>query len=205
MRAEVDRREKPLEVLVALGNLYFENGRYPDAIGWYGQAIALAEPGRRRYGALPQAVRAKAKASCPSAAPRAGAPRPGYAELSAAAEAREKRRDLAGAAACWRAALAPAVAARVQRANAYLLSGDPAKAIAEHEAALADAPDDPDALWFLGLALADSAQGDVARLERARSLWHRLEQVQPGGPHAAELPVARAELERRIATAMRGR
>ena len=32
MRAEIDRREKPLEFLVALGNLYFENGRYPDAI-----------------------------------------------------------------------------------------------------------------------------------------------------------------------------
>jgi tetratricopeptide (TPR) repeat protein len=206
MRAELDRREKPVEILVALGNLYFENGRYADAVGWYGQAIDVAEPGWKAYLALPASARAHAAAAAPGACPiavgsHASAAKPGFAALSAAAEARARRRDPAGAAVCWRAALAPSLIARIQRGNARLLAGDVRGAIADHETALARVPDDPDALWFLGLALAESAGGDRAKLERAGALWTRLERVSPGGPHAEELRAARAELARRLAAA----
>ena len=205
MRAELDRREKPLEILVALGNLYFENGRYPDAIEWYRQAIEMAEPAWKAYLALPVRVRAAARPRCPTAAIRAGAARPGYAELSAAAVARARDRDVGGAAGCWRQALVPAIAARVQRGNAYLLAGDPARAVAEQEAVLERFPDDPEALWFLGLAVAESAQGDPGKLARAGALWDRLEKLQPNGPHAQDLKAARAELARRTSEAGRAR
>src|SRR5574341_900317 len=54
MKAELAGREKPLEILLALGNLYYDNGRYLDAIDEYRQALALAEPGLASLEALPR-------------------------------------------------------------------------------------------------------------------------------------------------------
>jgi tetratricopeptide (TPR) repeat protein len=197
MKGELAKREKPLEVAVAIGNLYFQHARYEDAIGWYAQAIDIAEPGWKAYLALPAASRAGAPAPPKECAP---GPRREYAELSREAAARAKR-DPKGAAACWSIALAPSSSARIQRGNARLLTGDADGAIADHEAVLARVPDHPEALWYLGLALAESAEGDVAKLTRAGETWDRLEKVQPEGPFSNDLALARAELARRIAQA----
>lgn len=204
MKGRLASAPKSLEILLALGNLYYQERRYPDAIGWYDQAIALAEPVWKDYLSLPAGARAKepalrVKQACARTEAR------GFEALAKEARARARKKDSAGAAFCYRAALEPAVGARIQRANAKLLAGDAAAAVADHEAVLARIPDQPDALYFLGLALAETAEGDVGQLERARALWKRVAELQPGGPYSEDLKVATAEVERRIAAAQSSR
>ncbi len=200
MKGQLASAPKSLEILLALGNLYYEERRYPDAIGWYDQAVAIAEPVWKEYLALPAAVRAREPSPAVKEACRRSEAR-GFEPLVRAAEARARRKDGAGAAFCYRAALEPSIGARIQRANARLLAGDARGAIADHEAMLARIPDQPDAMYFLGLALAETADGNVGQLERARALWKRLGEVQPNGPYRDGLMMATAEVERRIAAA----
>jgi tetratricopeptide (TPR) repeat protein len=170
MKGQLASAPKSLEILLALGNLYYQERRYPDAIGWYDQAIALAEPVWRDYLALPASERAKEPAPAVKQACARTQAR-GFEPLANEARARATKKDSSGAAFCYRAALEPWISARIQRANAKLLAGDAAGAVADHEAVLARIPDQPDALYFLGLALAETAEGNVGQLERARALW----------------------------------
>ncbi|WP_049768501.1 lipopolysaccharide assembly protein LapB [Anaeromyxobacter sp. Fw109-5] len=202
MKGQLASAPKSLEILLALGNLYFQERRYPDAIGWYDQAVALAEPVWKDYLALPAAAREKEPAAAVKQACTRTEQR-GFEALAKEASARARKKDVAGAGYCYRAALEPSIGVRIQRANARLLGGDERGAIADHEALLARVPDQPDALYFLGLALAETARGDVAQLERARALWKRVAELQPNGPYADDLKLATAEVERRIAAARR--
>ncbi|WP_243338495.1 tetratricopeptide repeat protein [Anaeromyxobacter soli] len=204
MKGQLATAPKPLEILRALGDLYYQERRYADAIGWYDQAIAVAEPAWKDYLALPAAVRARepspaVKQECTRSEKR------GFEPLVRAAEARARRKDGAGAAFCYRAALEPSIGARIQRANAKLLAGDAPGAIADHEEVLARIPDQPDAMYFLGLALAETANGNIGQLERARALWKRVGEVQPNGPYTDGLMMATGEVERRIAAAQSAR
>jgi tetratricopeptide (TPR) repeat protein len=204
MKGKLASAPKSLEILLALGNLYYQERRYPDAIEWYDQAIALAEPVWKDYLALPPAAREKEPAAAVKQACTRTEQR-GFEALAKEASARARKKDAAGAGFCYRAALEPSIGARIQRANAKLLAGDERGAIADHEALLARIPDQPDALYFLGLALAETARGDVAQLERARALWKRVAELQPNGPYADDLKAATAEVERRIAAAQSAR
>jgi tetratricopeptide (TPR) repeat protein len=204
MKSRLASAPKSLEILLALGNLYFQERRYPDAIGWYDEAIALAEPVWKDYLTLPERAREKEPAPAVQQACARTEAR-GFEPLATEARTRARRKDLAGAGFCYRAALEPSIGARIQRANAKLLSGDAAGAVADHEAVLARIPDQPDALYFLGLALAETAKGNVLQLERARALWRRVAELQPNGPYAEDLKLATAEVERRIAAAQSSR
>jgi tetratricopeptide (TPR) repeat protein len=204
MKSRLATAPKSLEILLALGNLYFQERRYPDAIGWYDQAVALAEPVWKDYLALPESARRKEAAPAVKQACARTEAR-GFEPLAEEGRARARKKDPAGAAFCYRAALEPAIGARIQRGNAKLLADDAAGAIADHEAVLARIPDQPDALYFLGLALAETAKGDVGKLERARALWRRVAELQPNGPYSESLPLATAEVERRIAAAQSSR
>jgi tetratricopeptide (TPR) repeat protein len=204
MKSRLASAPKSLEILIALGNLYYQERRYPDAIGWYDQAIALAEPTWEDYLALPQGAREKAPAPAVLQACARTEAR-GFEPLATEARARARKKDLPGAGFCYRAALEPSIGARIQRANAKLLAGDVAGAVADHEAVLARIPDQPDALYFLGLALAETAEGNVVQLERARALWKRVAELQPNGPYAEDLKLATAEVERRIVAAQSSR
>src|ERR1700694_96380 len=44
LQGQLKDRPKPFEVLAALGNLYYENGRYLEAVDAFRQALALAAP-----------------------------------------------------------------------------------------------------------------------------------------------------------------
>src|SRR2546426_11884841 len=90
--AEVDRlkdqlKDKPksFEVLSALGNLYYENGRYLEAIDAYREAEALAAPAEARALALKK-KQVKPAADLPAECRRSG---PDYG-LSKIAEAAGK-------------------------------------------------------------------------------------------------------------------
>ncbi|HEY7726611.1 MAG TPA: hypothetical protein VH880_14845, partial [Anaeromyxobacteraceae bacterium] len=180
MKKEIASRPKTLEILVAFGNLYYENQRYLDAIDWYRQAGELGEPGWKRFLALPAAARggrpsAAARAACARTASRQ------HAELSREAEALERRGALADAAFCWRQALRPALDARARRGNAFLLAGNPDQAAAEHEENLRREPGYADSLYFLGAILAADEGAPKDRLERARDAFGRYRAAAPQG------------------------
>lgn len=195
MRKEIAARPGSVELMVALGNVLLANGRAQDAIGWYGQAIEATDPGWRRYLALP----AGARAAPPSAAARSRCSRSdarGYPRLAREAEALERAGARADAAFCWRAALETSLEAHVKRANAFLLAGNAAEALAEHEATLALDPRNRDALFYRGAILADQA-ADAAGFRRAEEALGRYLAVAPHGEHARAARDGMARMEER--------
>lgn len=195
MRKEIAARPGSVELMVALGNVLLANGRAQDAIGWYGQAIEATDPGWRRYLALP----AGARAAPPSAAARSRCSRSearGYLRLAREAEALERAGARADAAFCWRAALETSLEAHVKRANAFLLAGNAAEALAEHEATLALDPRNGDALFYRGAILADQA-ADAAGFRRAEEALGRYLAVAPHGEHARAARDGMARMEAR--------
>lgn len=195
MRKEIAARPGSVERMVALGDLLLANGRPGDAIGWYGQAVEATDPGWKRYLALP----GTARSARPSAAARSRCARRGsrgYPGLAREAEALEKEGARADAAFCWRQALEPSLEAHVKRANAFLLAGNAAEALAEHEATLVLAPRNGDALYYRGAILADQA-ADAAGFRRARGALGRYLAVAPHGEHARAARDGIARLEER--------
>jgi tetratricopeptide (TPR) repeat protein len=197
MKRELQGRAKPLEVLLALGDLYLEKQRYLDAIDWYRQAVTLAEPGFAKLDALPRPPSPGRVPEPVRTACRRG-PSRGFDALSAEAEAQARRGAATAAAYCWRQALDPALLARARRGYAFLLAGNPGQAASDEEWVLRRAPDLGEALFFQGGALAELAGEDMSLLRRARDSWQRVLQVEPANPNAQSIQKGIAELETRI-------
>jgi tetratricopeptide (TPR) repeat protein len=190
---------KTVEIMTALGDLYYEHQRLTDAVEWYDQAVEAAQPTWKVYLALPEPARA---AGAPAGVQDrcARGPARGHAELAAEGRALSAKGDRPGAAACFRAALEPAVLAEVHRANAWFLEGHARRAIAGQEGVLARVPGHPEASYFLALFLADTAGDDVAQLRRARGLLDDLVRRGAPPPRSDELRNALEEIDRRIST-----
>src|SRR3954463_5141142 len=105
-------RPKTFEVLAALGNLYYENNRFLDAIDSYRQALELSGPAESQAAALRKAG-TKPASDLPLECRRSG---PGYGleQILAAA----KSFDAAHRLKCLESAIDPALAVRARRANA---------------------------------------------------------------------------------------
>jgi tetratricopeptide (TPR) repeat protein len=182
MKEELKARPRTLEIRVALGNLYYDNGRYLDAVDSYREAMEVAQPAWKKLESLPAAAR---KETLPEPVRRActRGPERDFEALSQAAEAHTGKGELAAAGHCWRQALLPALAAQARRGNAFFLVGNPTQAMAEHEQVLSREPDYPESLFYLGAILFDTAGEDVEKFKRARVLWQRLQQVDPKSPN----------------------
>jgi len=184
--AEVDRlkdqlKDKPktFEVLNALGNLYYENGRYLEVVDSFRQALELAGPAEAQAAALKkQGVRPAAE--LPAECRRAGAEY-GLAQIAVAAA----KMDPPKARRCLDSALEMALAARARRGNALYLIGNSDGALAEHRKVLERSPDYPESLFFVGAILLEQSQGDKAKLAEGKKHWQRLLQVAPDHPRAA--------------------
>jgi tetratricopeptide (TPR) repeat protein len=203
LKGQLSQAPKTVEILTALGDLYYEHQRLADALSWYDQAVEAAQPAWKAYLALPAAARAApppadARERC------ARGPGRGHAELVADARALAPKQP-AAAAACYRAALEPAVLAEVHRANAWFLAGDARRAVEGQEAVLARMPGHPEASYFLGLFLADTAGEDVAQLRRARELLDGVARQGVGPQRGVDLRNALEEIERRISAGGMGR
>jgi tetratricopeptide (TPR) repeat protein len=184
--AEVDRlkdqlkdRPKTFEVLAALGNLYYENGRYLEAVDSYRQALALSAPAEAEDEALRQ-KKVKAAPELPAECRRAG---PGYglAEIAEVARKLDEPKRLR----CLDAVLELALAARARRGNSLYLIGNPDGALAEHKRVLEKSPDYPESLFFVGAILLEKSHGDKALLEEGKKYWRRLLVVAPDHPRAS--------------------
>jgi tetratricopeptide (TPR) repeat protein len=184
--AEVDRlkdqlKDKPktFEILSALGNLYYENGRYLDAVDAFRQAEDLAAPAEAAGEAL-RKKGVKPAGPLPAECRRSG---PEYG-LTQIAEAARKLEPAAGAR-CLEGALEMALLVRSRRGNSFYLIGNSDSALREHRKVLERAPDYPESLFFVGAILLEQSQGDKAKLAEGKRYWQRLLQVAPDHPRAA--------------------
>jgi len=176
MKAELKGRPKTAEIEFALGNLYYENARWPDAIDAYRQLLDRAEAPLARFLVLRQ--KTHLPASRPADCSFRGGP-PSFDALIAAADEMTERNEVRAALACYEAALIPMTVALTRQGNAWFLIGNEDKAIADHEKALEILPDAPDNLFFLGAILFESGDGNVSRLKLAKSYWQRFLRSHP--------------------------
>ena len=184
--AEVDRlkdqlqgKPKTFEVLSALGNLYYENGRYLEAVDAFREAERAAAPAEEEAAAL-QKRGVRPAAEIPAECRRSG-PEYGLAQILPAAQKLDPPRRLR----CLEGALEMALAARARRGNSFYLIGNPGSALAEHRKVLAISPDYPESLFFVGAILLEQSQGEKAKLEEGKRYWKRLLEVAPDHPRAA--------------------
>jgi len=183
--AEVDRlkgqlKDKPktFEVLTALGNLYYENGRYLEAVDTFRQALELSASADAEAEALREKG-AKPAAQLPIECRRSG-PEYGFTQIVEAAKKLDPPRQLR----CLEAALEPALAARARRGNALYLIGNSDGALAEHRKVLARAPDYPESLFFVGAIVLEQSNGDKTKIAEGKKYWKRLLKVAPDHPRA---------------------
>lgn len=190
--AEVDRlkdqlKDKPktFEVLAALGNLYYENGRYLEAV----DAFREAEEQSASIEAQADALRAKGVKPKGALRPecRRSGTEYGLVQIADAA----KKLDDAGRLRCLEAALDMALAVRARRGDSFYLIGNPDSALAEHRKVLSRSRDYPESLFFVGAILLEQSQGDKAKLAEGKKYWKRLLEVAPDSPRA---PIVREAL-----------
>ncbi len=183
--AEVDRlkdqlKDKPksFEVLSALGNLYYENGRYLEAVDTFRQAEDLAAPVEADAAAL-RAQGVKPAADLPVECRRSGSDY-GLAQIYEAA----KKLDPSHRLRCYEPSLEMAQQDRARRGNSFYLIGNPGMALAEHRKVLERSPDYPESLFFVGAILLEQSNGDKKQLEEGKKYWQRLLKVAPDSPRA---------------------
>src|SRR4051812_17265117 len=184
--AEVDRlkdqlKDKPksYEVLAALGNLYYENGRFLEAVDTLRQAEEMAAPAEApRDALLPRGV--KPQAALPADCRRSGSDY-GLVQIADAAAKMDPPRALR----CLQGALEQELSVRARRGDAFYLIGNGDGALKEHRKVLAVSPDYPESLFFVGAILLEQSQGNKPMLEEGKKMWRKLLQVSPDNPRAA--------------------
>jgi tetratricopeptide (TPR) repeat protein len=183
--AEVDRlkdtmKDKPktFEVLSALGNLYYENGRYLDAVDTYRQAEELAAPAEAERDRL-LAQNVKPSSDLPAECRRSGSDY-GLTQIFEVAKKMDPPRELR----CLSGALEQELAVRSRRGNGFYLIGNPDAALKEHRKVLAINKDYPESLFFVGAILLEQSQGNKELLEEGKKMWKRLLEVAPDHPRA---------------------
>ena len=182
LTAQFKDKPKTFEVLAALGNLYYENGRYLDAVDTYRQALAKSAPVEAEAQAL-NARGVKAAAELPLECRRSGA---GYGLEQIAEVARKLAAAEPGKALrCDDEVLGMAIAARARRGNSLYLVGHPDQALAEHQRVLASEADYPESLFFVGAIQLEKSRSEPALREKGKAMWRRLLEVAPDHPRAA--------------------
>ena len=175
-------KPKSFEVGAALGNLYYENGRYLDAIDAYRLALEKAAPIEAETLAL-EAKGVKAAEDLPVDCRRPGTSY-GLEEIAAAAR-KLVVTDATRALRCYREAIGGSITARSRRGNALYLVGQPDGALAEHRRVLTLEKDYPESLFFIGAIILEQSKGEKAQLEEGKRWWRRLLKVAPQHPRAA--------------------
>lgn len=198
MKGQLKDRPKTIEITVALGSLYYDNGRYLDAIDYYRQAVAQGEGLVKAYRSIFSAdEKVKpadlAAAGCERSVLKDSEP------MMARAQELQKSGKKAEALACATEAVRPVVMAHQRRGNAFYLIGNPAEAVKEHEQALQIDPDNAESLFFRGAIIFDSQGDDVTRLKLAQQSWKHYLEVAPDSVRAKSVQTMLPQLEKAIA------
>ena len=178
LRDQLEDKPKSFEVLSALGTLYYQYGRYLEAVDTLRQAEEMAAPAEERADALRKRG-VKPAADLPPECRRSG-PDHGLAQIAAAAKKLDPPRELR----CLDSALEMALADRARRGNSFYLIGNAGSALAEHRKVLERAPDYPESLFFVGAIQIEQSNGDKKMLAEGKKKWKRLLEVAPDSPRA---------------------
>jgi tetratricopeptide (TPR) repeat protein len=174
-------REKSFEVASSLGKLYYTNGRPSEAMVYFLQAEGKVTATRALY--LEQRKKLGKKP-----VPSAQAAGCGFSEetpvetMAQVADERAKKGDAAGAAACARAALEPALQVEVLRGHALNLLGDKDGALVVYGRVLEVAPTEPEALFSRSALLYETKGEDVKALQAAHEGFEAFMAAHPGSP-----------------------
>ena len=172
MKEQLKGRPKSFEICAALGNLYYDNARYPEAVEHYQEALDKAQDALALADTLPAARKGDKTPELEAIGCDRKAAKDLEAEV-AKIKALVSARNPAGARACSAEALRPVITVLSRRANSFFLVGKPDQALAEHEKALAREPQSLESLFFVGAIEYDAHGDDVARLKHAQEVWRR--------------------------------
>jgi tetratricopeptide (TPR) repeat protein len=188
MKDQLKSRPRDFNVDAALANLFYDNGKYIDAIEYYTNALdrlAAAEkrldPTAKIAGPVPEGCRLETNAKQPTTA---GTPARTVEEAVTYADSIATQNP-AGAAACLSQLVAPLAGVHARRGNSWYLIGNTDKARGDHQAALRLDPNNPEALFFSGAVELETAHGDPVKLAAGKAFWERLLKAAPEHPRAA--------------------
>lgn len=178
-------KEKTFEVAQALGKLYYSQGRYPEAVTFFRQAMEKAaslrtfarkvEKGVSRAQSLPLAAEVGCAANGPG----------GWDALGKKAEEWAKKGSLPSAVACSQQAMRPVLEAELLLAYALFLTGSSDLALAELDAVLSASEQNDEAVFARGAVLLDSRGDQPKALGEAKRSFERYLTLSPTGPRAA--------------------
>ncbi|NTX15890.1 hypothetical protein HUA76_34495 [Myxococcus sp. CA056] len=177
-------REKTFEIAASLGRLYYLNGRNAEAGTYLLQADERAKPVRDVFLAQRKKL-GKAALATAEAAGCGFTPGQALEAMGAVAQERAKKGDVAGAAACARAALEPVLETGVMRANALFLSGNAAGALVAYGAVLEVEPRHEEALYGRSAVLFETKGEDLTALKQAREGFEAVQAMNPASSRAA--------------------
>ncbi|WP_163870172.1 tetratricopeptide repeat protein [Myxococcus eversor] len=177
-------REKTFEIAASLGRLYYLNGRNAEAVTYLLQADERAKSVRDLFLAQRKKL-GKATLATAEAAGCGFTTGQAVESMGAVAQERAKKGDVAGAAACARAALEPALETGVMRANALFLTGDTAGALGAYVAVLEVEPKHEEALYGRSAVLFETKGEDLAALKQAREGFEAVQAMNPTSSRAA--------------------
>ncbi|MDF1564280.1 MAG: tetratricopeptide repeat protein [Deltaproteobacteria bacterium] len=189
-KAELEGLENPVGILASLGSLYYENGRYPEAIDWYRQAIEKAAPALEAFDALAGEVgdREPYAGELPGiCASRAEAK--GFERSVNVAEGLRREGPPERALACYRAALQPVAAAYARRGSSWAVLEQVERGLADIDRALQIAPDMAEANFLYGAVVFNNRQGGPGKSvgEKAVKAWQHFLELAPDHPRAAQV------------------
>jgi tetratricopeptide (TPR) repeat protein len=187
---QVKEQDKPFEVAASLGRLYFEQGRYAEAAGYYRQAMNKIEPTRALYLKLAKRIASKSLPPAASVGCLASTENT-VAKLHETTLMLEKR-DVLSAASCAASALQPLRDVEVKFGDAQFLTGDSKGALESYSRALTTFESNALARYARGALLLDSQGDDLKSLTLAKSDLDRVITEQPSLP---QLPQAKRLLE----------
>jgi tetratricopeptide (TPR) repeat protein len=176
---ELKGRARDFGINLALGNLYADNGRYVEALGYYRDAEAVVAGAEASLSAAPR--RPPPPADCLPRTAADTADRRSVEQVLQLAAARGGAEGLA----CLAGLSSTLAQLHARQGNAWYLAGNADKARERHERALRLDPDEPESLFFRGADLLESSRGDVQKREAGRAAWERLVKVAADHPRAA--------------------
>lgn len=178
-------KSKDFEAAVGSARVFYNHGRFGDAIPFLEEAVAKAEPTRSLY--LEQKRKADAaKKPMPPAGTVGCVPgaEMNLEALSARAKEKAKAGESWAAASCARAALHAVAEAETMLAASKFLEGDAAGALKAYERVLKVFELHPEALYGRASILMDTRGNDVSALKEARASLETYLREYPTAPKA---------------------
>lgn len=198
--AGLKEKDKPFEIAVSLGRLYFGQGRYVEAQTFFRQAVTSAEPARALFLAQKKLVGSR---PVPGAAAVGCDPQgdPTLTALQDKAKTLAAAKNAPGAVGCLKAALAQLMEIEVLLGHTHFLLHDAPGALTVYSRALDTFDSNADARYARAALTLDAFGDDLAALGRAKADFERFLVDAPTSPRA---PTAKRLLERTTAAIAAG-